>query len=472
MDQALPATPELGRNRAEWQKLADILAQVQKNLIGATNPQTVLKLTEQTTALRNSMTQVNADWAALKNQILGANQAGLSFADTFSKVSRSSGMSSLLGSQIGSLFGGAGRGIGSAIGAVTGAIGGAKEAKAEGAGTGATALAAAIPLVGAAKAVVGIFGDAAQGLLGLPMKIAGMFQSELAKVASYVKFSDPGRVQRLDMAFEDLYAAIGSGLVPIVDAAIVVVDQLNQVFTGVMQIMRPVFAQVSSLFQRFFGDVLGRWQPVMEAFASRIADGVDRMGPAFEVLFGSILKISGVFADLAIGPVLSMFEVSLSVAVSAIQVFAEAARRAANFIQNPIGGFAQLFTGGGEALNAVGGNGPTGPRSVAARQARTIGIEQIGEEARLAAFGSRSSTQILADMTEGNTNATLANTNALTELGNFLSGLLGSGTGASALTGGADQAAGAVESLTSVVQNGLQALTNFNPVNIILRPFG
>ncbi len=181
-------------------------------------------------------------------------------------------------------------------------------------------------------------------------------RSKLNDIVGYVKFSDPGRIQRLDMAFEDLYAAVGSGLTPIVDMAIGVLYQFNNVITEVMTILKPAFADLSSMFKDLAGGALAIMKPLLLFMAE-----------------------------------------GLRVVVSALRQLADAIV----WVMNRLGFQTSV----------------SGPTSIAARPAQMIGTEQIGEQARLTAFGSRSDLQ-------NNTEATEQNTGALEQLNNALGNAL------------------------------------------------
>ena len=317
-------------------------------------------------------------------------------------VGQSAGMGRFFGSQVGGLFGSIGGQVGGMIGAAGGAISGAKEHVAAGGSGVAAALGAAVPMAGVIASAIktGIIDG---GIFGI---VADAMKSMVDKVAGYVKFSDPGRVERLDMAFEDLYAAVGSGLTPIIDMAIVVIDQLNRVVTGVMETLKPAFDQLSKMFQAIVGNTLAVWQPMLMMVAEMFTEMVTALEPIFNELIALYsdfaVQFKGLFAEIK-PYLMAAFRSQIELAVSALQAFAIALR------------LISLMWG---IRPGSAGQVPSGPQSIAARPAQMIGTEAIGEQARLTAFGSRSDLQ-------DNTGAVQANTNALQNLTNSVSSGLG-----------------------------------------------
>ncbi len=349
---------EANKEMAELTRLAAYLATLMQAVV---DPVEKGKLVSQFKAANVEAEKLHKTIDALNTAAKNAATQGLAGIGTAIKNSaQSATLGRFYGGQVGGMFGSIGGQIGGIAGAVSGAAEGASKSMAAGGSAGAAALGAAIPIAGAIKEGMNLVVDLFKGAVDY-------MKSTFNSIVGYVKFSDPGRIQRLDMAFEDLYAAVGSGLTPIIDSAIVVIDQFNRVITEVMSILKPAFSELAEMFKDLAGIALSSLKPVFVEMAGQL-----RM----------VISVLKQFTDAVVS---IMRQLGMSTSVS-------------------------------------------GPQSIAARPAQMIGTEAIGEQARLTAFGSRSDLQNNTEATEANTNALQQLNNAMG--GASLPAGMGAGAGA------------------------------------------
>jgi len=251
----------------------------------------------------------------------------------------------------------------------------------------------------------------------------GAFQSITGAAAAFVQQSDPAEMIRFRMAIQDLMASVGVILAPIIEAGAQVADIFNRVFTELQPTLLPilqqfgqVMVQVGAVVAQAVRPVLAALAPILQLVVDLFARLVPVVQPALEAVAGALTNLL-----LALRP---LIEQAIPFVVAAFRYMAEQVADLADFIsglttpqgqQNISGAILQGFTilatggafgvGGGplqEIIEAGRRNRPEMPllgadQTFAARQAQMIGIEQLGEQARAAAFGARSQAQILED---------------------------------------------------------------------------
>jgi hypothetical protein len=223
-------------------------------------------------------------------------------------------------------------------------------------------------LVQAGGAAGRLPGAALQGLAGAAGSAVGAITGMARAVGAFVEASNPGEMLRFNMAVRDLMAAFGRVFEPVIMVLTEFANVLNQFVTSLQPVLGPLVKQLANAFLQIAKALLDVLAPIIESLI-----------PVFQFL-----------ADVVLPPIVAVF-----------RVLAEAVRAVINWFRSLVGL---------DPLARASDN--TGQRTVAARQAQQIGIEQIGEQARAAAFGSASAAERQVALAERN--------NQLAERGNSL----------------------------------------------------
>lgn len=338
-------------------------------------------------------------------------------------------------------------------------------------------------------------GPVAGALVNFAQTMVGIPQMILASVKPFIQAFNPASIERLMMAFEDVRAAIGSMLMPIMPLFQSIAQQLNILFTSIAPVLLPVIQQVAGVLQTLgnaFMTVLSQivqgalpafqaafqaiqpilaallpvfaqlaeivmstqaaMQPMRDAVVSLIGALAPAVGPLISAILsvvsiiwqfqGLITKIvvtalapllaiitpiisaiaSGLQSGMAIldsvmgavgglvtslmelfmsiNPAFALFQWLLPVFTSTLQSLVNAVRSAANAIRavvDVIGNprqWGDFIANIGRRFNElqrgpqVAGGPLRGPQTFAAREASFTGIEEVGRQAQLAAFGA------------------------------------------------------------------------------------
>lgn len=265
-------------------------------------------------------------------------------------------------------------------------------------------------IAGAVKAAVIDAPAAALGDLGTVANAAvGAFQSVTGAVSQFVQAADPGAMLRFNMAIQDVMASLGVALEPIVEVATQIADQWNAVFTELQPILMPV-AELFGQTMKVTSDAVGAFfRPVIEALAPALRTLLEAIQPlsgAMTALWGALGELTGVLVQgfmAALAPVLPivvsglrMLADALTLTVTTIAVIIERLRS-----WNLVGAF-NIVSAANEAQSRVQQAAllrqqPSNAHTTAARQPQLIGIEELGQQARLAAFGARTQRELQAD---------------------------------------------------------------------------
>ncbi len=254
-------------------------------------------------------------------------------------------------------------------------VGGALRGAARGAGKAVSAGA------GAAAGTVGVITDVVKQLANLPSTLTQAF----APVNQLVEAFDPGLVQLFNQAIRDLTASLGRIFQPITEAGVKVADVFNSLFTELGPVFTPIVRQVAGVLQQLAPIVANSLKPPLEALAPVIGQVVGALGPVLTDLAPLMAEQARNLAD-----VITLFgelaKVVLPPVVTVVREFARALTDTLAWIRDAL---RRIGIGSGSARNR-----PTAPvdlsqRTFAAGPAQVIGIEQLGEQARTAAFGAR-----------------------------------------------------------------------------------
>lgn len=333
-------------------------------------------------------------------------------------------------------------------GGEAGAMGGAEAAGGAAAGgEGAMAAGAAGGPIGiAVVAAVGIVKGAFDTFVDLSKKYmdpANTIRSAVSPVQSQVAAYNPGAVQRFNLAMDNLSASVGRWFQPIIDGATRFGDALNVLNTAmggeaqgfVKSIVDPLVDMAIDASRMF----LGAWRGIMD-FTRPVREALSPLASTFAEATRIGGEIGGLFRDIyqATKPIIDVlfpFESGVNLAVRALQEFvaqlaaaaaaaresyAISARRGEALSQGYAQGGVRGFLGAaGESVNVpqlmqeIGDVGRSaanayneslanmrngrrnengGPMTVAAQQSRFVSIEEVGMNARQAAFGSGRAT--------------------------------------------------------------------------------
>lgn len=285
---------------------------------------------------------------------------------------------------------------------------------------------AAKALTDAALAPLKLAVDTLQGTVN---GLAAAFKAPLAVIDSFtssvsglVAAAAPGTMIRFQMAMQDLMASLGVIFEPIIEAGTQLADVFNRVFTEIGPTLVPIIRQLSQVIVQVGTVIANALRPVLAALAPVLETVVGLFTQLVPVIEPVITAVGGMFADLlrALQPLLIQAIPYLVQAVTFLaNVFQEAILHIRTAIRNPRSAAVQaanLFTGAAATMQGadtwqqivemerrrirmeLAAMPPLPANQMhAARPASQIGIEEIGLQARAAAFGSRSLADIQAE---------------------------------------------------------------------------
>lgn len=210
-------------------------------------------------------------------------------------------------------------------------------------------------------------GQALDALAAAAHRVVGGFDRLGSAFGRFVEAAAPAEMMRFQIAIRDLAASFGKIFEPVILAATEFANILNQFITSLQPVVGPLIKQLADAFLEIAKAVLDAVAPIIESLI-----------PIFQLL-----------ADVVLPPIVAVF-----------RALSDAIRAVINWIRSWLG-MRPLSERPSES---------TGPRTFAASQARQIGIEQIGEQARSAAFGASSTVRLQQE-----NNALTARTNTLLE---------------------------------------------------------
>lgn len=185
--------------------------------------------------------------------------------------------------------GGAGSDIGKVIGGVAGG--------AEGGPAGAEAGEAVGGLLGSLTDVGGMLKSTfdtvmkpINQLTEVVGSVVSTFQQVVQVAASYVQALNPSAVMMLNQAQRDLSAAIGTGLLPIVQGATQVLRDLGSVILPISQTLAPVIDRAVGAFQVVADSVF--------KLVGQFADAVIPLGEAFATLLEGLAPVGSMLASV------------------------------------------------------------------------------------------------------------------------------------------------------------------------------
>jgi hypothetical protein len=238
--------------------------------------------------------------------------------------------------------------MGKTILASTGAASGGGKG---GGGAAGAALMAAAPEVGIPAQMAGgggggvSFSDALTAVTGGLATIGASFMAASETIKGFVQYANPASAERFNMALEDLYGVIGQSLEPVLEVA----TQVLRAFGDFIASILPSADEMQKLMKEL--------QPVIDEFRGQLSDLV----PVIKLVATVVMKLAQVVIQVAAW-------------------------------------FANLI---GATIGALGGSGAKLKSSVGAayRGAHNVGIEDLGKQLRLSAFGGGSAMQQVADNT-------------------------------------------------------------------------
>lgn len=246
-------------------------------------------------------------------------------------------------------------------------------------------------------------------------------QGMTSGIAQLVQASNPAEMMRFQFALQDLTASVGRMFEPVIEAVAQVADVFNRVFTEIGPTITPIMQQFGQILAEVGGVIANAVRPVLAAFAPVLQTVADLFRQLTPQLTPVISEMANLFTDLlrAAQPLL---EQAIPLVVSAMRWLAETVQQTIVYMRslaaNPVEsvgntlqgvlGFATfnpgLIQGALENQAQIIAQLPNWaqmqqplPQSqtTAARPAQMQNqVDQLGEQARLAAFGARSQAEI------------------------------------------------------------------------------
>lgn len=307
--------------------------------------------------------------------------------------------------------------VGDAVKASLASLGGSRMGQAATAVAGGTGQAASAAM-GAGAAALGAVGAAAAGVtaaFNLLVNSAGVLQQSLSPFTQLVQQFDPGVAQRFMMALEDLQASLGQAFVPLVQVGAQVADMLNSVFTQLAPAILPVVGMVSEALRDLAGSYLSALRPVLAATVPLLALFAEQLKPLGETFGQTVQQMGGLVTDV-LGALLPLAQSVIPALTTGLRTFYSVVnevivhlRAGLAVLKHMIDTWNEAGAWSPERLQRVFDNAlqsarrplpqieANAARTFAARPASVVGIEDIGRNARLAAFGSRGAAERTAD---------------------------------------------------------------------------
>ena len=200
---------------------------------------------------------------------------------------------------------------------------------------------------------------------------------------AFSQFANPAQVMRLQRAQEDLSAAFGVILLPIVDMTARSFDRINALITRLQPVLEPVIQELANAFEEV------------------IKQGVEVAQMLITEFQPEIQQIAQMLRELAKALIQATHAATEMYAISVVMIDRIKSGRILDIL-NP----ARYGEMAEEAQRRLAAARAGGAITIAARPAQYIATEEIGRQARLAAFGARSLQQQMIDQQQ-QTNAWL-----------------------------------------------------------------
>ncbi len=235
--------------------------------------------------------------------------------------------------------------------------------------------------LGALSAFTGGLTSALKSVANFPQTLAGIF----APVTQLVEAFDPGLVTLFMQAIRDLTASLGSALTPVIEAATKVADVFNALFTTIGPEFMPVVKMVADELVKLAVVAVNLLRPALSGLADFAKLVVEALVPLVNDLVPIFQELMGINKDLG-DALTEVWKVVLPPLVQGLRILARTIGDAIVWIRDRL---RDLGIGSGSARNNPQAPLNLNNRTTAASPAHIIGSEQIGEQARVAAFGAR-----------------------------------------------------------------------------------
>ncbi len=383
----------LGQSQANLASLQVQLEAIRSAINQATNPAQISLFTDQALLLNEAIKKVTKEIVEMQ-QALGVLPSRMSAFNTgFAAMGNQIASITGLGQKLGSMFGMLGAKIGGAVGqGISGAVGAGQAAASM--ASGGVDMAALGALAGGVGAAVGAITQLTEAIKPL--------------VAAF----NPAIVMQFNMAIENVMAALGASLLPIIQQMIPVFNSVNVIFTALYSTLQPTISMIANLLAGTFQRALVGIQPVISIVASLFGLIIQNINPLLQIfptimsllaapltVLAELLKVANEvmepFTDiftLFLDAVTNLSQLLVRLIVPPLQLFSNIVKSVMDTIKGFINAFVDWYNRqdwlpGRLAHAGQARGGLEGPQTVAARQASTIGIEEIGVQLRSAAMG-------------------------------------------------------------------------------------
>lgn len=348
----------------------------------------------------------------------GQDEQGRASSGAFGLMAKGANLfsSGLVGDEVGSMMGSFQRGSSKVLDKVTNPLGTAFQALTDPISLLADGVESLADVVVTAKEA---FASLIQKGINPAATLSGMTQPFESQVRAF----NPGTSERYDLALQNLSAAAGKMFQPIIESARTFADDLNRLYTAIAEPVSNLFGTISSSVKEFntefsvgFVRLVKDAAQFLQPFAEQLRPLASFMGG---VLRDAMVKTADLFKELGsmFGPTMSQAVETTIVAIRSLStslmglgnVVASQTRLLAVGVANsPAGQVAGFemnrwnnmieFNNRWSLMGMLGGGGNTssqieGPMTFAAQQARQIGMEEIGQQARASAFSQAGSLQ-------------------------------------------------------------------------------
>ncbi len=268
---------------------------------------------------------------------------------------------------------------------------------------------------GATGSAVAASADAVTSAFKTLVNASNLLGAAMAPFAQSVRLFDPGAAMRFGLALEDLSASVGRIVEPFITAATKFADVLNSTITSLAPVLLPVFETIATYTREYAETIVAALLPAVRRLAPVFQSVVEAMRTMTPVVGETVAKFAELAADvlpllLAVVPPLMG---ALQLLHTVIQETIAGIRATLTTLRYVVESWGQRGAWAPERIQQVFMDAleqarrpalqelQSGPRTTAARQAHVVGIEDIGRNARLAAFtGARDPGERTAAATE------------------------------------------------------------------------
>lgn len=226
------------------------------------------------------------------------------------------------------------------------------------------------------------------GGAGSVMAIVGTVKRMFQDIVPFIEKANPAVVERLQFAWDDLYAVIGHSLIPVVELVTSAVQMFGDFLATIApstEVVRAALAGLSPALDGFRG-ALGYLAEALKPVMDGIVEFIGFVASNWEVALVALSGLAGVIVALGVNAGIAIASlIGLTGAIAALMTTATLGVAAIGAAVGVAAGVATVA-----ALKAGVGGGDKLKSSMGAAASRTsfVGISELGKQAQLKTLAS------------------------------------------------------------------------------------